>query len=316
MRIMVVIATLVYLLFAPFLAWPQGYTIHQVTYPKSVETRAVGINDRPGARGDVVGSYNDGTMDPTALAQYAKWGSSYVPVHPSGPCGDAQVTGLNNRRVIIGLGCVGYEGYGFVHVGATKEHPETHTEIIRFPNMASTEALGINDAGDIVGIFHSEETQNNHPYLLQGEIFTELPAIPGWEITPADINNVGQIAGTIYEYWTGTTWGFLYENGEYEFFEVGGYGWVHGLNDHGHIVGSYFVFEYYDDNINDVTCCWRGFLFKDSTFTTINATKDASTTAAGINNAGHIAGTFYRPGDDWKAHGFVAVPKPAKVVKR
>jgi hypothetical protein len=93
---------------------------------------------------------------------------------------------------------------------------------------------------------------------------------------------------------------------------------VTGINDHGHIVGSRFVLEWGDpeDEDGEKICCWRGFLLKNGAFTTINVTNDAETSAAAINNQGTIVGTFYRPGDGWKAHGFRAVPKPPKVASK
>jgi probable HAF family extracellular repeat protein len=143
----------------------------------------------------------------------------------------------------------------------------------------------------------------------------DLPAVDGYAVQPSDINNQGQVVGTVYQYETGQTYGFLLTNGTYQFFahpESCCFR-VSGVNDHGHIVGSYFVFEWADIYY---TCCWRGYLLKDGVFTTINVTNDAQTSVAGINNAGNLAGTFYRPGDGWLAHGFRAVPKPPPKPKK
>jgi hypothetical protein len=308
------VVTLVFLMFAS-LAWPQtpGYTIRQITYPKSVETWALAINDNKAARGDVIGRFaseNDG-------GEFAKWGSAYVKI-PDLFCAQSHINGLNNHRAIIGNTC-DEEGYvGFYHVGASKNHREIRTDIIRYPGGTYTTIFGVNDAGDIVGVTFAGDVAGGNgvhtAFVLEDDTYTPLPPVDGWEVWPADINNKGLIVGTVFRADTWQHYGFVYD-GEYEFFtpEEGVTMHVTGVNDHGHIVGWT---GFYEENDDGVFCCHRSFLFKDSTFTTINATKDAQTVARGINNAGHIVGTFYRPVDDWLAHGFVAVPKPAKVVKR
>jgi hypothetical protein len=55
---------------------------------------------------------------------------------------------------------------------------------------------------------------------------------------------------------------------------------------------------------------------KGGRFTTINVTADAQSEPRGVNNHGHIAGTFTRPYDGGLAHGFLAVPKATKVSQR
>jgi hypothetical protein len=296
-------------------AWAQatpGYTIYQINAPNSHETYVNAINDRPGARGDVVGHYYDFNDD---HHRFVKWGSTFLDFDPEEePC--HWPLALNNARIIVGKACFGaYEGdfrtSGFENIGSSKEHTTKAHVKIAVPGAVETIANGNNDAGTIVGTYYLAETSEQRGFLLLNDVFTDLPAVEGWEVNPVDVNNKGQVVGTLYQRDTGATQGFRYAGGQYQFFAMPqqAYGWVSGVNDHGHIVGSYFVFEYYDDNINGVTCCWRGFLLKGGAFTIINATKDASTTPAGINNVGNIAGTFYRPGDIWRGHGFVAVPK-------
>jgi hypothetical protein len=295
MRIMVVIATLTYLLFAPFIAWPgtPGYTIRQITYPGADETAIIGINDRR----DVIGWHNHWNGDPSGF--FAKWGARYTHLTLESSC--MSPTAVNNRRVIVGHSC---EGYAFAYIG--KAEPQ----IINAPGAEFTQAYGGNDRGDVVGAYYRDGWWV--PFLLRRETFSDLPPVDGWEVWPKDINNKGQIVGTAHEQATGRTLGFLLDGGQYEFFEMpeGSHGWVGGLNDRGHVVGAFFRVEFEDPIVGQ--CCWRGWLLKGGQYTLIDV--GVQTSPTGINNAGHIAGTFYRPDDDWASHGFVAVPKP--VVKK
>jgi uncharacterized membrane protein len=322
---MVIIATLVLLFIAPHLAWPAtpGYTIHQITYPKSGTTSVIAINDRLGARGDVVGSY---TAQDFSQHAFVKWGSTYLTVPGFSPA-CSPMTGLNNARVLIGYACApnpletGVWIESFVHVGASKEHAETRTDIIAIPGASETLVYGINDAEALVGVYKMGETP--HAFLLVGDTPADLPPVEGWEVWPSDINNHGQIVGTVYQPETGISYGFFLDEGDYQFFghPASTFFSVNGLNDHGHIVGAYWVTEW---ETAEMSCCWRGYLFKNGRFTTINATKDAQTAPKGINNAGNIAGTFFRPLDEeingapfnWLPHGFIAAPKPLPKPKK
>ena len=63
------------------------------------------------------------------------------------------------------------------------------------PNANLTEVNGINDAGQIVGVFSS--STGNHGFVYNGGSFTfvDFPGSP--ETVPQGINNQGQIVGTM-----------------------------------------------------------------------------------------------------------------------
>jgi hypothetical protein len=301
----------------PIVAWAQktpGYTFHQITYPGSEETQVIAINDHTSAGGDVVGRYwyrpND---DEEILSPYfVKWGSSYLPLTFEGREGHYP-TALNNPRLIVGHHPTAEGWVGFEYLGASQEHQTKEFSDIQFPGAVETWPTGVNDAGTVVGHYYAAGSYP--PFILQGDTYANLRPIAGWEVWPSDINNKGQVAGTAYHPATERPRIFLLTAGRYQFFThpLSTNFMVAGLNDHGHIVGSYWVHEWDDDL---TSCCWRGFLLKNGTFTTINVTNDAQTRIAGINNAGNIAGTFWRPHDDWLSHGFRAVPKPPKVASK
>jgi hypothetical protein len=126
-------------------------------------------------------------------------------------------------------------------------------------------------------------------------------------IWPEDVNNLGHVAGTVLDTRAWQYYAFLYVDGVYTLITMPGAAMTlgSGLNDHDHLVGSYFDGAY-----------WRGFLRKNGQLITLNITNDAETHPEAINNKGEIAGSFNRPGDHWLFHGFLARPKPPKTVAK
>jgi hypothetical protein len=295
-----------------------GYTIYQVNYPGAAQTIILGTNDETSARGALVGvTY---LPDDDWPVHFIRYGSTYVPFSIEGTV-YADPNALNNARVVAGTYRPSedvYDWAGFAHIGHSKKHTTVATEHISAG--LHTSATGINDAGDVTGYYNPDGAYGNYQgFILRGDTLTYLPVVPGWGIYPNDINNHGHVVGTTVEIETHQTFGFLYDGSQYHFIAhpESTYAWVEGVNDHGHIVGNRFVLEWGDPNSEDgKICCWRGFLLKNGVFTTINGAKDGETSVSDINNRGVIVGTFYRPGDGWKAHGFQAVPKPTKTVKR
>jgi surface-anchored protein len=103
-----------------------------------------------------------------------------------------------------------------------------------------TVARGMNEAGDTAGWKWDEN------FTLQGVIFaggaTNIFTVPGWEHTlPGDINNLGEIAGTVNNSFTNTAGFFRRANGDTVIFNSPGAVEVEvfGLNDLGQVVGEY-----------------------------------------------------------------------------
>ncbi len=99
---------------------------------------------------------------------------------------------------------------------------------------------GMNDSGDTAGWKWDEN------FTLQGVIFsggvTNVFTVPGWENTlPGDINNLGEIAGTVNNGFTNTAGFFRRANGDTVVFNPPGAVEVEvfGLNDLGQVVGEY-----------------------------------------------------------------------------
>src|SRR5262249_6810654 len=108
-----------------------------------------------------------------------------------------------------------------------------------FPGAVSTEAVGINPRGDIVGYYDSADGIR-HGYLLSRETFTSID-FPGairtfaFAVNPRD-DTVGS-----YNSANGRTHGFLLSGGEFTSIDVPGATFTQatGINPRGDIVGQY-----------------------------------------------------------------------------
>jgi probable HAF family extracellular repeat protein len=155
---------------------------------------------------------------------------------------------------------------------------------IDYPGATYTVANGINDAGQIVGLFCVGFSC--HSFLKDGTTFTQLPEVPGATFTEANgINDAGQIVG----YFEDVTGGHGFLTADYgttfTTIDVPGatYTAARGINDTGQIVGHFG-----DPNFNN-----HIFLREDATITTIDVSGSTDyADAVGINNAGQIVGLF------------------------
>jgi len=150
---------------------------------------------------------------------------------------------------------------------------------------------GINDAGDIVGYCCGLFTQG---ILDAGGVFTSFD-YPGSSITrPSGINNLGQIVGTSYG-GPPPPIGFLFSNEsftEIRFPTANPFiaTAVNGINDAGQIVGDY------SDSSGR-----HGFLDDHGVFHTIDFPGSSSSSLVGIANSGQVVGWYA----DLTSHGFI-----------
>jgi len=147
----------------------------------------------------------------------------------------------------------------------------------QYPGTNITDAHGINNQGQVVGIVGETQGTSLEPigFLYDKGNFT--PLVYGNSNTYAnDINNLGIVVGT------SAAGSFLYDSntGIYTPFSGGD---ANGINDLGQIVGQNYFFD-------------------GTTFHTINFPGADSTIVAGLNNAGELVGT-YRIGNTM--YGFI-----------
>jgi uncharacterized membrane protein len=153
---------------------------------------------------------------------------------------------------------------------------------ISFPGAVETEAYGINDAGQIVGGYFSDEL---HGFLKDGDVYTTIDVPqPGVVATFATgINDAGVIVGWYLDQ-VGHFHGFVKEGDTYATFDVPGAmdTMARGIGNSGQIVGSLGAPP------------TAGFLKQDETYTTLQfpVADHRRTQADGINGAGLIVGYF------------------------
>ncbi len=189
--------------------------------------------------------------------------------------------------------------------------------ILDFPGANLTEAVGVNDGGQVVGDYRDAATGVFHGFLWDaGQFLTiDVPFLGARLTGPNGINNVGQIVGFYFDnnvsesFPNGHARGFLYDNGSFTSFDYPGADATlpRDLNDMGQIVGIFGV----SNSIG------RSFLQEDGDFTTFDVPFSGvvATQVSGINNEGQIVGRYVvgnpNPNDlsnPFLSHGFVASP--------
>jgi probable HAF family extracellular repeat protein len=126
-----------------------------------------------------------------------------------------------------------YSGGTFTDLGSVGGGPHTDTE-----------ALGINNAGQVVG-YSTAADGTKHAFLYSGSSMQDLGTIAPYYAFPVAINGSGMIVGNLQTYVGGPVGGFICANGVMsslaDHFDGSGAAWsdltVSGLNDNGWIAG-------------------------------------------------------------------------------
>lgn len=241
------------------------------------------------------------------------------------------VSAINNLGQVVGSCTDG----GFVR------DRNGHMTILNFPGADGTIALGINDAGDVVGQYWGNDfgqgLQRFHGFVWRnGEYATIDASFPEAMATIlSGINNAGQIIGTYLHHRPGSSdindydgeIAFFYDNGnftELNFpdahipFCCGAQTFPMDINNVGQVVGSTYSSE---GNL-------QFFLLNDGNFFKITGLPKNVVSVEGswgLNDKGHIAGTYVQQlpcdtcgfegeaGYKLKSHSFIAKPqRPSK----
>ena len=179
-----------------------------------------------------------------------------------------------------------------------------------------SEAIGINDAGDVTGYFVSSIPGGAtsiqpyaHGFIDRGGVFTQfdVPGALGFGTELAGINGAGELAGTFLDNtpahnlqsftWTA--------GGGFDVVAVPGATSVEagGINDAGDLVGSALT----DNPFSPLGYVAAGFLSSGGVLTPIAVPGAFSTEPLGINDFGQISGLYI---DGTGIHGFIAAPAP------
>jgi probable HAF family extracellular repeat protein len=189
--------------------------------------------------------------------------------------------GINKSCTVAGW-CTGSTGEP---IGFTRAKDGTFTDI-NFPNGIGTEATGINDKGDVVGLYF-DANGAQHGFLLKAGSYTSID-VPSESSTAAwGINNAGQI--TVYATnSSGDFDSFLYNGTTFKNINDpnanGTLGTVvHTPNNKGDIDGTY-----YDSSGNT-----HGWLLHGGTYYDVNDPNGANLSRAdGLNDKLEIVGRY------------------------
>lgn len=234
-------------------------------------------------RGEVVGwSTNaDGVRRPTLYSR-----GSFIDL-AAGVAGYAN--GVANAVNASGQVTGQINGQTFIYAGGT-------TRAVAVGN--TSEGLGINDRGVVVGGAVMAGDVVRRPFMIDGGKTTLLPSLGGTFGQALAVNNAGQVVG--YSYTAGgELLPFLYSGGKMTALASSGFGEARDINDQGWIVGSRNLSAY----------LWHDGVGRDlnALVAPDQAGRWALLSAQGINDSGAIVGYGLFHG---YLRGFVATPVP------
>ena len=154
------------------------------------------------------------------------------------------------------------------------------------PGHIASFALGLNEAGEIVGTSQDGGT-SSRPFLWVNGAMTDLGTLGGSFGWAADVNDFGQIAGTSSNA-TGSSRAFVWEDGVMTDLDIGESAVATGVNNAGQIVGWF-------TNSDGQS---HAFLWDSGTVTELNG-QGGSAMATAINQAGTVVGAIMDGGGHW-----------------
>jgi probable HAF family extracellular repeat protein len=250
---------------------PLTFTFKDVHANKTaLETDTYAVNDFGTIAGDFVDStgVQHGMIHgiPTTSFDYSKCSAAIA------------AFGINKSCTVAGW-CSSATG---APIGFTRTKDGTFTDV-NFPGGTGTEATGINDNGDVVGLYF-DANGAQHGFLLKGGSYTSID-VPSESSTAAwGINNTGKI--TVYAVNSnGGFDSFLYDGTTFTNINDPNAGpsgtVVHTPNNKGDITGTY-----YDSSGNT-----HGWLLHGGTYYDVNDTPTL-TRADGLNDKLEIVGRY------------------------
>lgn len=158
------------------------------------------------------------------------------------------------------------------------------------PGAVATRALGINDPGDIVGLY-IDQVGLTHGFALRGgcEGTFTTEDVPGAQTTfPRGINNRGDVVGRYTLPGSPVEHGYLQRDGEFSTINFPGAAQtaLRFINDRGDIAGKYI----------DVAGRQHGFSLIDGVFATVDYPGSRTSDLFAITNDGVMIGDWTEPG--------------------
>lgn len=260
-------------------AYATQYEFTTIDVPGALWTSANGINNL----GHVVGTYSDGNGSHGFIYD----GTGYLTIdYPGGNPGNTGIKDINDSGKMVGEYNDGHKWQDFI---LDNGGFSTYS----FPGKTETSINGLNDAGVAAGGYYDWPTNSSN-----GVLYDKEPVVFPKTTIFSDVNDSGQMVGYDPDFWVS----YLYEGGSLNQIVFGDSPsgldiWALGINDSGHVVGSYME---------------GGFLFDSASgrVITINYPGAAYSGLSGINDLGYLVGSYTSTDD--RGYGFLAVPVNSK----
>ena len=163
-----------------------------------------------------------------------------------------------------------------------------HYKSIDYPGATGTEVSGINNAGQMVGLYYAYPGAPERGFLLSGGAFTAIDYPGAFATIPKGISNTGQIVGQYYTCSSGygCYYPFVYSAGTFTALpdapgSMPGTTNPFAINASGQIAGWY---------VDSCFCTTHGFLYTAGVYTTIDQPGFFQTSLSGLNDSGQIGG--------------------------
>ena len=263
-----------------------AFVFTSIDVPDAVATTAFGIN----ARGEVVGSYRDGSNRQHGFL-LGRNGFRSIDF-PDAALTDAR--GISSEGEVVGAyrkqgePAVNFHGYRLTRAG--------EYVAVDYPGHTSTIAQRIGPDGTIYGCYHDQDQMNTmYGMSMRGQETSELDMA-------TTMNNGATpdgrtIVGLYTDMDTGRGRAYLLRDGEFIPFAAPGSRFTAGwdINPAGEAVGVY----------QDMTGRFHGFVVDASwNFTTVDFPGAVATRAFGINARGDVVGSYLDASN--RTHGFLA----------
>jgi hypothetical protein len=289
--------------------WPAqaaGYQYQLVDFPGMTGTQVFKTNN-PGV---AVGyAFNNVTV---ISFEYDVRKKAFAVVPDASGYGETDITAINNAGVMAG----DVYSLDFVTESAIIRGKDGTFHVFRQPGWDNSEARGINEVGLVCGWSYSADRSSSEGFIYDPRNNTFTSVLPSPETIAGDINNRGQLVGSVYLLAGGAyagspegRYGFVRDaDGQVTLFSVNGQGTrARGITDAGVISGL----------LNDAVTGFKGFVTKLSRSSGYQAVSipDANllvippqfaTEPEGIANNGVVSG--FAADAAGNLHGFIATP--------